>query len=105
MMSQYHYSQYPLFVIFYIVNQFTGNIIFVNCSISCKGLTFSLSICSLGICSRISYAASWLPWQKDGKWQQALTAFEFPLAAWCPKPESQSRGLTLQDFSPSGKTS
>lgn len=48
MMSQYHYSQYPLFVIFYIVNQFTGNIIFVNCSISCRGLTFSLSICSLG---------------------------------------------------------
>lgn len=36
--------------------------------------------------------ASWLPWQKGGKLQQALEASQFPLAAWYPTPGFFSRG-------------
>ena len=57
---------------FYHVNQLTGNIMFVNCRTYCRDL-LSFLFAGWRTCSKMSEMASWVPWQKDGKWQQACT--------------------------------
>ena len=103
MMSQYHYSQYPLLVLyFYPVNQCTGNIIFVNCRIYWRGLISLLSICSLENLQQNKWCCILAALAKGWKIATGthLTAFEFPLASWCPKLESLVQETDIARISP-----
>lgn len=72
---------------FYHVNQFTGNIMFVNCRTYRRGL-ISLLFAGWRTSSKISETASWLLGKRmENGNGHACRAFEFPLAAWCFKSE------------------
>lgn len=98
MMSQYHHSQYLLLVLCYCESIYS-NIIFIKCSIYWRFWNFDHLSALWRTQNKVHYSLAALA----KGWEVATDPWaflKFPLAAWCPGPEAQSRRLTLQEFCP-----